>query len=93
MLGTKSPAGSDAAIEPASKTSEQASVAATSSHDLQHQLETMVNDLAVTRHMVEQVAAKQEQIAQDIAALRSAQQKISAQKDIVATSVPNSVAE
>ena len=62
MLGTKSPAGSDAAIEPASKTSEQASVAATSSHDLQHQLETMVSDLAVTRYMVEQVAAKQEQM-------------------------------
>ena len=78
MLATKSPAGSDAAIEPASKTSERASVAATSSHDLQHQLETMVNDLAVTRHVVEQVAARQEQIAQDIAALRSAQQNLSA---------------
>ena len=92
MLATKSPAGSDAAIEPASKTSERASVAATSSHDLQHQLETMVNDLAVTRHVVEQVAARQEQIAQDIAALRSAQQE-SQRKDIVVTSVPNSVAE
>ncbi len=77
ILATKSPVGSDAATEPASKASEQASVAATSSHDLQHQLETMVSDLAVTRHMVEQVAAKQEQMAQDIAALRSAQQNLS----------------
>jgi len=76
VLGTKSLAGSDVATEPASETSGQASVAATSSHDLQHQLETMVSDLAVMRHMVEQVAAKQEQMTQDIAALRSAQQNL-----------------
>jgi len=80
VLGTKSPAASDAAAKRVSKTSEQASVAAASSPEAQHQLEIMVRDLAVVRRMVEQLAAKQEQMAQDIATLQAAEQNVSEKK-------------
>ena len=80
VLGTKSPAASDVAAKPVSKTSEQASVAAGSSPEAQHQLETMVSDLAVVRRIVEQLAAKQEQMAQDIATLQAAEQNVSEKK-------------
>ncbi len=54
-----------------------ASVAPGSSPEPQHQLETMANDLAVVRRLVEQLAARQDQMAQDIATLQAAEQNVS----------------
>jgi hypothetical protein len=54
-----------------------ASVAPGSSPEPQHQLETMASDLAVLRHLVEQLAAGQNQMAQDMATLQAAEQNIS----------------
>ena len=88
VLGTKSPAASDVAAKPVSKTSEQASVAAGSSPEAQHQLETMGSDLGVVRRIVEQLAAKQEQMAQDIATLQAAEQNVREKK----SSLPQSSA-
>jgi hypothetical protein len=88
VLGTKSHTASDAAAEPVSKISEQASVAAGSSPEAQRQLETIVSDLAVVRRIVEQLAAKQEQMAQDIATLQAAEQNVSERK----SSLPQSLA-
>ncbi len=88
VLGTKSPAASDVAAKPVSKTSEQASVAAGSSPEAQYHLETMGSDLAVVRRIVEQLAAKQEQMAQDIATLQAAEQNVSEKK----SSLPQSSA-
>lgn len=45
--------------------------------ELRHQLETLVTDLAAVRRAVEAVAAKQERMAQDIATLQAAEQKVS----------------
>lgn len=83
VLGAKSPIASDAATEQASKTSQQASVAAESSPEAQHQLQTMVSDLAMVRRIVEQLAAKQEQMAQDIATLQAATQNVGEKKSTV----------
>jgi hypothetical protein len=47
-----------------------------SSPELQHQLETMTSDLAVLRHLVEQLAARQSQMAQDLATLQTTEQNI-----------------
>lgn len=58
------------------KKSAAASVGTGSSPELQHQLETMVSDLAIVRRIVEQLAARQEQMAQDIAALQAADQNV-----------------
>ena len=44
--------------------------------ELQHQLETMGNDIAVMHRLVERLAARQEQMAQDVATLQAAQQNI-----------------
>ena len=88
VLGTKSSAASDVPAKPVSKTSEQALVAARSSPEAQHQLGTMVSDLAVVRRIVEQLAAKQEQMAQDIATLQAAEQNVSEKK----SSLPQSSA-
>ncbi len=57
--------------------SSPASAAAASSADPQHQLETVASDLAAMRRIVEQVAAKQEQMGQDIAALQAAERNVS----------------
>jgi hypothetical protein len=46
------------------------------STELQHQLETVGNDIAVMHRLVERLAARQEQMAQDIATLQTAQQNI-----------------
>ena len=80
VLGTKSPVASDVATGPLSKTSEQASVAVGPSPEALHQLDTMVSDLAVVRRIVEQLAAKQEQMAQDIATLQATKQNVSEKK-------------
>jgi hypothetical protein len=53
------------------------SVATGSSSELQHRLETMVSDLAIVRHVVEQLAATQDQMARDIASLQAPEQKVS----------------
>lgn len=47
------------------------------SHEVQQQLATIADDLAAMRQAMEQIAGKQDQMAQDIAALQAAQQKIS----------------
>ena len=80
VLGAKSPVASDVATEPVSKTSEQASVAVGPSPEALHQLDTMVSDLGVVRRIVEQLAAKQEQMAQDIATLQATKQNVSEKK-------------
>jgi len=54
-----------------------ASVATASSPELQHQLETMVSDLADVRRLVEQLAARQDQMVRDIATLQAAEQNVS----------------
>jgi hypothetical protein len=46
------------------------------STELQHQLETMGNDIAGMRRLVERLTARQAQMAQDIATLQAAQQNI-----------------
>jgi outer membrane murein-binding lipoprotein Lpp len=73
VLGTKSPTGPDV---PAFKNTDQVSVAGGSSTEQQQQLGTVVNDLAVVRGIVEQIAAKQEQMAQEIAKLQAAEQTV-----------------
>jgi hypothetical protein len=52
------------------------SAAAGSSADPQRQLQAIVNDLTAVRRIVEQLAAKQEQMAQDIATLQAADQSV-----------------
>jgi hypothetical protein len=46
------------------------------STELQRQLETMVDDIAVVHRLVDRLAARQEQMAQDVATLQAAQQNI-----------------
>ena len=76
----KSPVVSDKVTEPVSKTSQQTSVAAGSSPDAHQQLERMVSDLAAVRRIVEQLAVKQEQMAQDIATLQAAGHNVGEKK-------------
>src|ERR1700722_694226 len=47
------------------------------SPDLKQQLETIVSDLAVIRRIVEQLAARQDQMARDVATLQAAEQNVS----------------
>jgi hypothetical protein len=56
--------------------SAQVSVAPGSPPELQHQLETMVSDIAVVRRIVERLAALQEQMAQDIVTLQKSGQNV-----------------
>jgi hypothetical protein len=53
------------------------SVAAGLSSESQHQLEMMASDLTIVRHVVEQLAARQDQMARDIATLQVPEQKVS----------------
>jgi hypothetical protein len=53
----------------------EATTAATS-HELAQQLEPVVRDLAVVRQSLEQLAAKQDQMVQNIAKLQAAEQDI-----------------
>ena len=59
---------------PVTKTGE--ATAAVTSHELVQQLEPVVRDLALVRHSLEQLAAKQDQMAQNIATLQAAEQDI-----------------
>jgi hypothetical protein len=52
------------------------SVAPGSSPELQHQLETVVSDVAVVRRIVERLAAVQEQMALDIVSLQKSDQNV-----------------
>jgi hypothetical protein len=56
---------------------EQVSVAPGPSPELQQQLESMASDIAVVRHIVERLAAIQEQMAVDIAMLQKSGQRAS----------------
>jgi hypothetical protein len=47
--------------------------------ELMQQLKTIVSDLAVLRHAVEEIASKQDQTSRDIASLQAAQQNVSQQ--------------
>src|SRR6478672_12377769 len=51
-------------------------VAPGSPPELQHQLETMVSDIAVVRRIVERLAAIQEQMALDFATLQKSDQNV-----------------
>jgi hypothetical protein len=57
--------------------STEASVATGSSPELQHQLDTTASDLVVVRRLVEGLAAREDQMAQDIASLQTAEQNVS----------------
>jgi hypothetical protein len=52
----------------------QVSVASESSHEVQHQLESIANDVAMVRRIVERLAAVQEQMVVDMAALQKSGQ-------------------
>jgi hypothetical protein len=62
--------------EASSIQSAPASVTTGLSSELQHQLETMASDLAIVRHVVEKLAARQDQMVRDIAALQAPEQKV-----------------
>jgi len=55
----------------------QAPVAIESSPELQHQVETMTSDLTVVRRLMEQLAAKEDQMARDIATMQATEQNVS----------------
>jgi hypothetical protein len=63
--------------EASSIQSAPASVTTGLSSELQHQLETMASDLAIVRRVVERLAARQDQMARDIATLQAPEQKVS----------------
>jgi hypothetical protein len=54
-------------------------VVAEAPSELLQQLQTIVSDLAVLRHVVEEIASKQGQTSRDIASLQAAQQNVSQQ--------------
>jgi len=75
---------SEVAAEPSTKLSDQAtstpaatSVQANDVAELKQQLQTVVNDLAVIRHNVEQLSGKHEQMFRDILAVQATEQSVS----------------
>ena len=54
-----------------------APVSTASSPEPQHQLDTMTSDVADMRRLVDQLAARQDQMAQDLATLQAAEQSLS----------------
>jgi hypothetical protein len=62
---------------PSSEQPTPTKAATESSSYLQQQLESILGDLAMVRRIVEQVASRQDQMAQDIATLQEAQQNVS----------------
>jgi hypothetical protein len=73
QVSTRETSGRAAPVTPAAS----ASVAPRPSPELQRQLETLASDHAVVRRLVEQLAARQDQIAQELATLQATQQNIS----------------
>jgi hypothetical protein len=76
---TKSPSNStqNAVLPPSAPVNQTGeAAAAVTPHDLVQQLEPVVRDLASVRHSLEQLAAKQDQMAQDIATLQATEQDI-----------------
>jgi hypothetical protein len=89
VVHNEAPADAGVAVEPVSQPSEASPIrdaappnqstlspATELSIEFQHQLETVGNDIAVMHRLVERLAARQEQMAQDIATLQAAQQNI-----------------
>jgi hypothetical protein len=94
VLGTMQ-RGAELAAEPASKLSDQAvtpptptSVPTKEFPELQQQLQTMVNDLAVLQRIVEQLASKQEQMSRDMATVQAAEQNVSEKISSLAQAAP-----
>jgi len=86
VLRTELRSNSDVPTKPVSQTSgpaptvtqsAPAEVVASSSLEFQNQLDDIKDTLTVVRSIVEQLAARQEQLTQDIATLQAAEQKIS----------------
>ena len=72
----------ESAVEASTKLSDQATPAETSRPakelaELQQQLQTVVNDLAVLRRNVEQLSDRQEQMSRDILTVQAAEQNVS----------------
>jgi hypothetical protein len=74
---TQPQSGAMVILTPSSEQPTPTTTATQSSSDLQKQLESIVDDLAIVRRIVEQVASRQDQMAQDIATLQEAQQNVS----------------
>jgi hypothetical protein len=75
---------SESAAEPSTKLSDQATSTpevtpgpTNEFAELNHQLQTVVNDLAVLRRNVEQLSDRQEQMSRDILAVQAAEQNVS----------------
>ena len=83
-IGSRS---SDRAGAAVSSSSAEATEAGNFSHEIQQQLQTIASDLAIVRRTVEQLASKQEQMAQEIASLQAAQQNASKTVSSIAQSV------
>jgi hypothetical protein len=85
--GVKSNPGSDIAADNAQMSNQTAAVSqlpstpvvAEGPPELLQQLETIVSDLAVLRHAVEEIASKQDQTSRDIGSFQAAQQNVSQQ--------------
>jgi hypothetical protein len=82
VLRPNSSQGSDAAAKPVFKPLDQmltqnTAVLPGSAPELQYQLEAMASDLAAVRRLVDQLAARQDQMARDIATLQGAEQNVS----------------
>ena len=75
IMGATSSANSD--VQSLSKSSDHALGAIGLSGELENRLETVVNDLAVMRRTAEQLAAKQEAMARDIAVLQAVERTVS----------------
>jgi hypothetical protein len=90
VVHNEAPAGAGVAVEPVSKRSDASPIRDAAllqaappnqstlapATELSTELETMGNDIAVMHRLVERLAARQEQMAQDIATLQAAQQNI-----------------
>jgi len=64
-------------LDPAAPVVAEATESNKLSHEIQQQLQTIASDLAVVQRTVEQLANKQEQMAEEIASLRVAEQNAS----------------
>jgi hypothetical protein len=84
---------SESAAEPSTKDQVASTPAATSRPakelvELQQQLQTMMNDLAVLRRDLEQVSSKQEQMSRDIATMRATEQDVSEKMSSLTKAAP-----
>ena len=87
----------ESAVEASTKLSDQATPAETSRPakelaELQQQLQTVVNDLAVLRRNVEQLSSKQEQKSRDIATAQATEQNVGEKTSSLTQTVVNDLA-